>query len=959
MLRKNATKTGTPQSLQKLEDEKKKAIQDAKTMTDQIETFKSEIKNLKSVIAKQETRCMELEKTSADNDAKQKKALTDVKTIEEKLTKQENLIKQLEAVKSLSETNVTQEKGRCAKLEKELDEMKKENRLWETKIADLDSDLASVRRKTQMEKSALEKEISALKMQKESAPNKKVDELRKQNTDLQAQITSETKKTTDMTAKFEQLNEQHIFIKAQLTSDKEALESSNNALKAKVVTAESILERFKRDNIDLSRKIVDMQNKCKDLESKSSQNMVIEHERKRLLASLQEKSHQYELLVSENEMNKDLNEQLKKENDELRKKLGDFNKVSKVQTSMNDHNSSLEQEIKQLKAKLESAAMVSKSDIAATKLRYEQQVYNLQTELGSQQKQCERFKRDRDSFKQLLEAAKKTIKELKSNSGRASKASLNSGDEDDKSKMLALEQKIGNLEDELCESRLETSKLKTELVSEKTVSEIKLSEMQSRINEYEEERLLGSGRTKMPGMKTKLELSWQKEREDQKRLLQETSTLARDLRQTLLEVERERDKERLENRRRLEQSQRNNEEELDEGRKKIAELQCDLLELRDAHAKLRTSKETYIEKLRMERERYERERDSFYRRGIELNLDRRLSSLLQLIDELFKMSPDSIQSSILKKPPTPGGQKRLLKTNSMDRPDVPAASMNLEQIGNLIGRLVSASNDIRQFQKSFGEDRERERLRRNSLRRAVSIENGVTSDNERSIGGRLSKSSTQNGGMLYRKSLSVDQSLGGQNSKLWKNPTDSNSSIQSIDSELQYGGGGNYARDTSLDSRLSGGSTQSDLPRARKKKRGLMGKLKSLTKSNKHIDTDGGSQMNSDSDVSLVNYDYKSRKSNLKGRLSDMFRRSASLSRNDSEDGATIESDNRHSRATGAYSNSSTSNLSTSRHKSPATMRPVHIRSSSASPQPPRVVSVAEATNSTKTPTLVKRVNKK
>lgn len=174
---------------------------------------------------------------------------------------------------------------------------------------------------------------------------------------------------------------------------------------------------------------------------------------------------------------------------------------------------------------------------------------------------------------------------------------------------------IGNMEDELCESRLETSKLKTELVSEKTVSEIKLSELQSRINEYEEERLLGSGRTKMPGMKTKLELSWQKEREDQKRLLQETSTLARDLRQTLLEVERERDKERLENRRRLEQSQRNNEEELDEGRKKIAELQCDLLELRDAHAKLRTSKETYIEKLRMERERYERERDSFYRRG--------------------------------------------------------------------------------------------------------------------------------------------------------------------------------------------------------------------------------------------------------------------------------------------------------------------------------------------------------
>lgn len=165
---------------------------------------------------------------------------------------------------------------------------------------------------------------------------------------------------------------------------------------------------------------------------------------------------------------------------------------------------------------------------------------------------------------------------------------------------------MGSLEDELCEAKLENSKLKTELVSEKTSSEIKISEMKSRLNEYEEERLLASGRTKIPGIKTKLELSWQKEREDQQRLLQETSTLARDLRQTLFEVERERDKERLETRRKLEQLKRANDEELDEGRKKLSELQYDLLELRDAHAKLRTSNE----KLRRERERMERENTS-------------------------------------------------------------------------------------------------------------------------------------------------------------------------------------------------------------------------------------------------------------------------------------------------------------------------------------------------------------
>lgn len=155
--------------------------------------------------------------------------------------------------------------------------------------------------------------MAAINAQKESQPSKKLDELRKQNTDLLAQIDDEVRKTMEITTKYEQLEEQHVFIKAQLTSDKEKLQTTNNTLKTKMTAIETELERFKRDNIDLSRKVLDVQNKYKDLESKSSQNTVIEHERKRLLASLQEKSHQYELLVSENEMNKDLSEQLKKE----------------------------------------------------------------------------------------------------------------------------------------------------------------------------------------------------------------------------------------------------------------------------------------------------------------------------------------------------------------------------------------------------------------------------------------------------------------------------------------------------------------------------------------------------------------------------------------------------------------------------------------------------------------------
>lgn len=49
--------------------------------------------------------------------------------------------------------------------------------------------------------------------------------------------------------------------------------------------------------------------------------------------------------------------------------------------------------------------------------------------------------------------------------------------------------------------------------------------------QYEEDRLLLSGARRVPGLRTRLELNWQKEREEQQRLIQETATLAKDLRQ--------------------------------------------------------------------------------------------------------------------------------------------------------------------------------------------------------------------------------------------------------------------------------------------------------------------------------------------------------------------------------------------------------------------------------------------
>lgn len=384
----------------------------------------------------------------------------------------------------------------------------------------------------------------------------------------------------------------------------------------------------------------------------------------------------------------------------------------------------------------------------------------------------------------MLEVAQKKIGDLKANNtGRQSRGSMHSSDDDDKSKIAYLEQQIGHLEDQLVESRLESSKIKTELVSERSANEIKISEMQSKLNEFEEERVIGSGSTKLPGMKTKLELSWQKEREDQQRLLQETSTLARDLRQTLFEVERERDKERLESKRKLDQIKRATEEEMEEGRKKIAELQCDLLELRDVHAKLRTSNEklrrevSLIQKLEyflkinlfkfhfnFQRERYEKE---LIKRRMEADGgDRKVGALLQTVDELVKIAPDLKLGSSGGSSRGSSGYDNNLRPEQPNVRRSPSPTLSTSQITSVLARLAEASEELRKFQRLNEDEQERSRIRRGNLRRAASQENdhhGSTSSVASAAGsqrgsGRLSRNSSNNGSLI-RKSLSLDHSI--------------------------------------------------------------------------------------------------------------------------------------------------------------------------------------------------------
>merc|ERR1719410_2780076 len=136
-------------------------------------------------------------------------------------------------------------------------------------------------------------------------------------------------------------------------------------------------------------------------------------------------------------------------------------------------------------------------------------------------------------------------------------------------------------------------------MAQKSNYEIQVAELNSRINEMEEEALIDSGRARIAGTRTKMELAWQKERESQKKLINELNTMNRDLKSTLLELEKEKERERLDAKRKVEGMKRSFEDEHEDTKKQITDLQYDLLELRDAHAKLRTTNE----KLRRDKEK--------------------------------------------------------------------------------------------------------------------------------------------------------------------------------------------------------------------------------------------------------------------------------------------------------------------------------------------------------------------
>ncbi|XP_057661473.1 early endosome antigen 1 isoform X2 [Diorhabda carinulata] len=916
--------------------------QKANSLEQTLEGKEKEIKKLKedynkitNEIEKERLKLQSLEKDQAKWEEEKKKLNRKIETLTTKINALETTIQQKDKLVKQLETNLEAEKelvsktnkkvgelesAEIAKLKEELDRVNKsyksveeklskaqlENKNGklenEKKIKEMEIDLQNERKKLDVLKANNEKEqknkelatlkekIKKLEQNKSGSPETKT--LQKTISELEATITKEIRKYDELTAKYEILEEEHVITKAKLVMEKETLESQYKNLKRETEQLESELKTL-RDTYNFKNDTWIKEKLELESKLKSRPNSIgSDSDRQRLKALLEEKQSEYDQLKKEYDAIHGQMDFMRKESDDLKKKLDDYDKVNKIQRNINADSSAMEKEIKQLRIRLNNLEKSKKSDLAELKMRYESQMNVVNGELQSLQNQLSRFKREKDTYKHMLEMAQKTIGDLKQSPKlpRTEPKTIHYDElEESKLKVATLEQQISCMEDELSEARLEASRLKTELVSERSSFEVRLSEMHSKINELEEEKVLNSGRTKVVGIRTRMELAWQKEREEQQRLLQETATLARDLRQTLFEVERERDKERLEAKRKLDQLKKASEEDQDENKKKVTELQCDLLELRDAHAKLRTTNE----KLRREREKYDKEREEY--RSImngkkkldQQGDDRKINTLIEQMDTLKQLAPELFFSKENEAPYTPTPPRR---TKSKSRETSPAlerreTSMGPEekqqQIQYIMQRLVHTTEDLRRFQRFSEDDAERERIRRTmGVRRATSTEHDNVVLRHKPD---LRRSSGLSQGNLKRKSISLEHTIQTEQN-IWTNDN-SLSSLNSLDlhSDVESG---RTRRDASLDSRLSTGSTQSDSGE-KKKKKSLIGKLKKLTKSRSIDDKDPDTfppmrPLSSKTNSGESMEDTKGSKKDLKERITGIFKKAGSTSRSNS-----------------------------------------------------------------------------
>merc|ERR1719389_1564407 len=428
-------------------------------------------------------------------------------------------------------------------------------------------------------------------------------------------------------------------------------------------------------------------------------------------------------------------------------------------TSSSDSND----QVDDLKKQLAAAEKENKSAANNIKMKYDSKIAIMTEEVHALKSQSSKYRRERETYKEMFEGVQKKLTDTKS--GKLAPGDAAAELNDARSKLSDMTYQIHVLEDDLADSKMEAAKAHVNMTAQKSNFEIQVAELNSKINELEEESLIDSGRARIAGTRTKMELAWQKERESQKKLINELNTMNRDLKSTLLEIEKEKERERLDSKRKVEAMKRAFEDEHEDTKKQITDLQYDLLELRDAHAKLRTTNE----KLRRDKDKSVDDVRFASKSRAEYGEEKKVARLIADMDEFLQVAPKFLGTDILVKEERNG---RLASRAKDDEKSI--AKMEFK---TAILRVKETKEELEQMHKISEEE-----VKRKGLRRGDSMESNVDESPRGRSGIRnASQTASSQKRALYRKAVSMGDGMSDNSNNLWqsKESVGSNESLAS------------------------------------------------------------------------------------------------------------------------------------------------------------------------------------
>ena len=185
---------------------------------------------------------------------------------------------------------------------------------------------------------------------------------------------------------------------------------------------------------------------------------------------------------------------------------------------------------------------------------------------------------------------------------------------------------IQGLRENLETALVENVKLKIDYDCDKNSWLLQTTELKSKINEISERN---SNQLSKPG----LEVAWQKEREDLKKVVHESQKLVEELKNKLVSAEQLKGKKKSDNKKKAEKLKKSMKQKQENDQRRIGELNSDLIQLQDSCSKLRAENED------LKRENFNLERDKEdckMRLFASINAENKLLNLREELDKLEK-----------------------------------------------------------------------------------------------------------------------------------------------------------------------------------------------------------------------------------------------------------------------------------------------------------------------------------